>query len=94
MTQFFIPPGRLWIKRRIAGGDACRPWKSSAFPQVGKADYPQFRGAAMTFSTDSERGPDQHFLGPIDPSRNSLFQACFVGFTAAKGPGCWRAGLR
>ena len=29
---------RLWIKCRIAGGDAYRPWKTSAFPPVGKVD--------------------------------------------------------
>ena len=34
----FQPASRLWVKFRIAGGDACRPWKSLAFPPVGKVD--------------------------------------------------------
>ena len=28
----------LWIQCRIAGGDACRSWKSSAFPSVGEVE--------------------------------------------------------
>ena len=52
----------------------------------------------LHLSTDHDRGPlageKSEKSGADRPCRNSLFQACFVGFTAAKRPGCWRAGLR
>jgi hypothetical protein len=29
-------PSRLWNKSPVAGSDGCRPWKTSAFPSVGR----------------------------------------------------------
>ncbi len=46
-------PSRLWIKCVIAGCDASRPRKPSAFPAVDVVDCLPSRGPWMAFSTAS-----------------------------------------
>jgi len=73
-------PSRLWIKCRIAGCDARRLWKTSAFPPVDFVDCIQTRGHGWLFPQPARHAEPPRSMGGKNARQRFLPRGVSHGF--------------